>query len=198
MCEKYGTIGHGITISPIQIPSAEARAARQGVNATFEVVHWQNLPEDERYDVVFTDEVITHFFDIEAFFAKCYSVLKPGGIMLNKELHLTRSENAALGPASEHVHKLYGYTGNYRPLYKELEALDNTGFQVTNIYQMSMDHYQKTLDVWLKNLFDNRQRLKDITSPTFYKDFRAYLKAVRMIFTRTELLTCDIFAARKV
>ena len=57
---------------------------------------------------------------------------------------------------------------------------------------------EKHSDVWLKNLFDNRERLKDITSPTFYKDFRAYLKAVRMIFTRTELLSCDIYAARKV
>lgn len=198
MCEKYGTIGHGITISPIQIPSAEARAARHGVDATFEVVHWKNLPEEEQYDVVFTDEVITHFFDIKDFFAKCYSILKPGGMMLNKELHLTRSENAVLGPASEHVHKLYGYTGNYRPLHKELQAVDETGFTLTDVYQMPMVHYQKTLDVWLKNLFDNRARLKDITSPTFYKDFRAYLKAVRMIFTRTELLTCDIYAARKV
>jgi cyclopropane fatty-acyl-phospholipid synthase-like methyltransferase len=79
-----------------------------------------------------------------------------------------------------------------------LQCLDETDFLLTDVFQMSMEHYQKTLDVWLKNLFDNRERLKDITSPTFYKDFRAYLKAVRMIFTRTELLSCDIYAARKV
>jgi cyclopropane-fatty-acyl-phospholipid synthase len=198
MCEKYGAVGHGITISPMQIPSAESRAARHGVNATFEVIHWKNLPENEQYDVVFTDEVITHFYDLDEFFTKCHKVLKPGGMMVHKELHLTRAENAALGPASEHVHKLYGYTGNYRPLYQELQLLDQTNFLLTDVFQMSMDHYQKTLDVWLKNLFDNRARLKDITSPTFYKDFRAYLKAVRMIFTRTELLSCDIYAARKV
>lgn len=197
-CEKYGAIGHGITISPMQIPSAESRAARHGVNATFEVVHWKNLPEEEQFDIVFTDEVITHFYDIADFYTKCHNVLKPGGIMVNKELHLTRSKHAALGPASEHVHKLYGYTGNYRPLYQELQAVDQTGFQLTEVFQMSMDHYHKTLDVWLKNLFDNRERMKEITSPRYYKDFRAYLKAVRMIFTRTELLTCDIYAARKV
>ncbi len=198
LCEKYDLIGHGITISPMQIPSAESRAAKHGVNATFEVVHWKNLPEEEQYDIVFTDEVITHFYDIADFYMKCNRVMKPGGIMLNKELHLTRAEHAGLGPASQHVNKLYGYTGNYRPLYQELQALDETGFLLTDVYQMSMKHYQKTLDVWLKNLFDNRARLKDITSPTFYKDFRAYLKAVRMIFTRTELLSCDIYAARKV
>jgi cyclopropane fatty-acyl-phospholipid synthase-like methyltransferase len=156
------------------------------------------LPENEQYDVVYTDEVITHFYDLAEFFTKCYKVLKPGGMMVHKELHLTRAEHAALGPASEHVHKLYGYTGNYRPLYRELQAVDEAGFLLADVFQMSMAHYQKTLDVWLKNLFDNRERLKDITSPKFYRDFRAYLKAVRMIFTRTELLSCDIYAARKV
>ena len=68
-----------------------------------------------QYDVVFTDEVITHFYDIGDFYSKCNKVLKPGGIMLNKELHLTRAEHSGLGPASEHVNKIYGYTGNYRP-----------------------------------------------------------------------------------
>jgi cyclopropane-fatty-acyl-phospholipid synthase len=198
LCEKYGAVGNGITISPMQIPSAESRAARHGVDATFEVVHWKNLPEEEQYDVVFTDEVITHFNDIEEFFSKCHRVLKPGGMMVHKELHLTRADHAEMGPASEHVHKLYGYTGNYRPLYQELQALDKTDFLLSDVFQMSMDHYYKTLDVWLKNLFDNRERMKEITSPTFYKDFRAYLKAVRMIFTRTELLSCDVYAARKV
>jgi cyclopropane-fatty-acyl-phospholipid synthase len=198
LCEKYGAVGHGITISPMQMPSAESRAARHGVNVNFEVVHWKNLPENEQYDVVYTDEVITHFYDLAEFFTKCYKVLKPGGMMVHKELHLTRAEHAALGPASEHIHKLYGYTGNYRPLYRELQAVDEAGFLLADVFQMSMAHYQKTLDVWLKNLFDNRERLKDITSPKFYRDFRAYLKAVRMIFTRTELLSCDIYAARKV
>jgi cyclopropane-fatty-acyl-phospholipid synthase len=197
LCEKYGVTGHGITISPKQIPVAEDRAARHEVDVSFELVHWKDLPEVETYDVVFSDEVITHFFELKTFFAKCHKVLKPGGMNVHKELHLSRAEYAKLGPLSEHVHQIYGYTGNYRPLYEEMRWLDETGFLLTNIYQISMINYHQTLDVWLRNMFEHRERLKQLTSPEFYRDFRIYLKAVRHIFTNTEILTADIVASRK-
>jgi cyclopropane-fatty-acyl-phospholipid synthase len=197
LCEKYDVVGHGITISPMQIPTARDRAARHEVDATFEIVHWRNLPEVETYDVVLTDEVITHFYDLGDFFAKCWKILKPGGMMVHKELHLTRSEYSELGPASEHVHKIYGYTGNYRPLYEELRHVDEQGFRLKDVFQIPIENYHLTLDVWMNNLFTHRERMKEITSPEFYKDFRAYLKAVRHIFTHTDYLSVDIFAARK-
>ena len=37
LCKTYGVQGHGITVSPMQIPIAEARAERYGVDATFDV-----------------------------------------------------------------------------------------------------------------------------------------------------------------
>ena len=64
LCHKYGVTGHGITVSPMSIPVAEARAAKYGVDATFEVSHWKNLPEMETYDVIFTDETIVHFYHL--------------------------------------------------------------------------------------------------------------------------------------
>jgi cyclopropane-fatty-acyl-phospholipid synthase len=196
LCKKYGVVGHGITITPRQIPEAAARAARHAVNATFQVRHWKELPDVETYDAIYTDEVIVHFHDLGDFFAKCHRLLKQGRMMVHKELHLTHSSYSALGPMGQHVNKVYGYTGNYRTLQEELQLVDANGFELTHIFDLPIEQYNITMDEWLSNLFKARQRLKAITSEQAYKDYRGYLKAYRYIFT-TGHLRLDIVASRK-
>ena len=187
LCKEYGVTGHGITVSANQIPVAQELAEKYGVDATVEVIHWQDLPEVERYDAIFTDEVIVHFNELSGFFAKCHKALKPGGMMVNKELHFTHSTRAHwTDPLSQHINKVYGYTGNYRTLHDELKMVDDNNFELMNIFQIPIEQYQQTISVWLKNMFDNRERLKSITSDDVYKDFRLSLKA-RLLGFRTGL-----------
>ncbi len=177
MCHKYGVTGHGITISPIQVPTAVDLADKYGVNATFEVVHWQDLPDLETYDAILTDEVMVHIYDLDGFFAKCYKTLKSGGRMVHKELHFTQAALAdSTDRLAQHINKIFGYTGNYRTLHEELELLDNNHFKLEHVYEIPLMNYLKTMAVWLKNNFDHRERLKAMTSSEAYKDFRRYLK----------------------
>jgi cyclopropane-fatty-acyl-phospholipid synthase len=198
LCEKYGVSGHGISISPKQVTTSEERAAKHNVNATFELTHWKNLPEVEMYDAILTDEVLVHLHDLGGFFEKCYKILKPDSIMVHKELHQTRTDIDPFGPAGKHVNKVFGYTGNYRPLYEELKLLDENNFSLKEIYQIPITHYIKTLDHWLDNMFENRAHLKKVASPDFYKDIRAYLKVARTIFSKLEYLGLHIVASRKI
>lgn len=198
LCRKYGVTGHGIAVSPNQIKASRERAAQYGVKATFEVMHWAHLPEVESYDALFSDEVITHFLDLSGFFAKCYKVLKPGGTMAHKELHLSHSSYSQLGPLSRHVIMTFDYTGNYVTLHEELKYLDDNHFQLTHVYEIPLTNYHQTIDAWLANIFARRERLKAITSTQFYNDFRAYLKSVRYIFTHTELMQLHIVGSRKM
>ena len=198
LCRKYGVSGHGIAVSPKQIAAGRARAARCGADATFEVMHWANLPEVEEYDALCSDEVITHFTDLKGFFAKCHQLLKPRGTMAHKELHLSHSRYSQLGPLSRHVIQTFDYTGNYYTLHQELRWLDETGFELTHVLEIPLSHYHQTIDAWLSNIFQNRERLKSITSPQFYSDFRAYLKGVRYVFTHTGLMQLHIVGSRKI
>lgn len=186
LCHKYGAIGHGITVSPMAIPVAEARAEKYGADVTFEVIHWQNLPEVETYQTIFTDEVIVHFEDLGGFFAKCHSMLTPGGMMVNKELHFTHSSHKDWADSlSQHINKVYAFTGNYRTLSEELRLLDENNFRIKNVYEIAMDHYRKTIDDgWLKNMRDHKERLLEVTTAEHYDDFRKYLK-------------CSLFGFRK-
>ncbi|MCI0396016.1 MAG: class I SAM-dependent methyltransferase [Chloroflexi bacterium] len=198
LCHKYGVTGTGITIVPEQLPTARARAAKYGVNAQFIECHWKNLPEVETYDAIFSDEVIVHFYDLGGFFARCHKILTPGGRMAHKELHLAHSSYSKLGPASEFVHKMFGYTGNYLTLFQELQLLDENGFKLRQVFDMPMTNYHRTLDAWLQNMFENRERLKEVTTPDFYANFRAMLKACRLIFTRTDYMGMHIVATTKM
>ena len=198
LCRRYGVSGHGIAVAPKQIAAARERAARYGVKATFDVMHWANLPEQPLYDCVYSDEVITHFLDLNGFFARCYRLLKPNGAMAHKELHLSHTRYSQLGPISRHVIKAFDYTGNYVTLSQELTYLDQNNFQLLHVWEIPLLNYHQTIDTWLKNIFDKRARLKEVTSPEFYNDFRAYLKSVRYVFTHTELMQLHIVASRKM
>lgn len=198
LSNKYGVTGHGITVSPVQIPAAEELVARHQANVTFELLHWQNLPEVETYDAVFTDEVIVHFNDLDGYFRKCHQILKPGGMMVNKELHFPQSKYAHWTDSiSKHINKVYGYTGNYRTLHEELALVDKNNHELLDIYQIPITDYSKTIAVWLTNMFENRDRLKAITSPQIYKDFRGYLKGVVTGF-RKGFFGLYIVASRKM
>lgn len=197
LCEKYGVTGHGIAVSPKQIAAARERAARHGVPATFEVVNWQNLPEVETYDAIYSDEVIVHFYDLGGFYKKCYQLLKPGGMNVHKELHLTRTKYSQTGPLSQHVLKVFADTVNYVTLHRELELADESGLELDQVVQIPMDpHYFQSLDAWMKNIFDARDRLKTL-APNFYTDFRGYLKAVRHVFAHTDIFRLHIIATHK-
>jgi cyclopropane fatty-acyl-phospholipid synthase-like methyltransferase len=188
----------GIAVTPKQIVEAQKRAAAHGVDAEFRVMHWQALPEVESFDVVYTDETIVHFQDLGGFFAKCHKLLKPGHLMVHKELHLTHSSYSELGRMSEYVNEIYSYTGNYIPLFRELELLDQSGFQLKNITEIPMEHYRKTLDLWLKSMFDSRERMKSLEGVEAYERFRIYLKSMRYLFTHTDIFGLQVVTSRRM
>ena len=197
LCQTYGVTGHGITVSPKQAQAATRRAARHAVDATFEVVHWKNMPEVETYDAIYSDEVIVHFFDLGGFFAKCRPMLKPNGVMAHKELHWRHPDYADVTAMGDHIQKIFGFTGNYIPLWRELQLLNESGFKIEGVFEISMADYQKTIDMWLKNTFDHRDRMKALAGEPFYKDYRAYLKAARR-FMASEVYLLDIVTSRKM
>ena len=184
LCHKYGVTGHGITVSPMAIPIAEARAKKYGVNATFEVVHWKNLRSLNQFDAIYSDEVLVHINDLGGFFKKANQLLKPGGIMAHKELHFTHSQHShAIDKLSQHINKNFGYTGNYRTLVDELAFLDVNDFKLTDIINIPVNDYKKTIsEHWVKNINKHKKELVQMTSEKHVKDFKLYLKGICHIF----------------
>ncbi|MBA3825172.1 MAG: class I SAM-dependent methyltransferase [Ktedonobacterales bacterium] len=197
LAQKYGVRGVGLNLSPKQKVAAEARVARYGVDVRIIQQHWADFTDSEGFDAVYTDEVIVHFHDLDQYFAKVHSVLRPGGWMLNKELHNVHPDYGKINRTTAHINEIYGFTGNYRSLGEELTLANNAGFEVQTITQFPREHYLKTVGSWIANMDLHKTKLVDLVGLDYFKQFLVYLKIVYRIFTG-EKLTIDAILSRKI
>jgi cyclopropane-fatty-acyl-phospholipid synthase len=179
--EKYGVSGVGLTLSRLQHGYAERRAREASVNVSIIERHWKEFEDADRFDAVFTDEVIVHFNDLEGYFRKVKSLLRPGGRMLNKEIHFASSSWMRVTPAMLFLNAIYGETGNYRTLHEELSILDRAGFDLERHQQILMRNGHRTVTQWLDNMQANRKELEELVGSEYYRKFRMYLRITRKI-----------------
>jgi len=197
LCKKYGAVGVGLTLSSSQKKAAEARAAREGVTIEIHEMHWRDFVDTGGgFDAVYTDEVIVHFNDLGGFFVKAFEVLRPGGVMVNKELHYTHPRYSEMTRGLSLINEIYGSTGNYRPLAEELKLANDAGFEVQRIDQIPLVHYRQTMEDWVSNMWNARAQLEEMVGREYFRRFRAYLKMCLQIF-RGKTMTLDIIVSRK-
>jgi cyclopropane-fatty-acyl-phospholipid synthase len=195
LAKRYGVNGTGITPSPRQAEYANRRASAYGVPVAFYVQHWREVEENASFDAIYSDEVIVHFSDLGGFFAKARDLLKPGGRMLNKELHFASSRFMQVTRGMVFINKLAGETGHYRMLHDELSLLDRAGFDILRIEQMALPNYQRTLDGWLANIRESQHQLEALVGADDVRHFRTYLKVSRKSHGGPSM-TLDLVLAR--
>jgi cyclopropane-fatty-acyl-phospholipid synthase len=193
---KYGVQGVGLTLSSLQKAAAEERIARHGADVTIVESHWKDYEDDQPFDVIYTDEVIVHFFDLGDFFRKAFGLLRGGGRMLNKELHLVNARHSEMTRAMSFINEIFGSTGNYRTLAEELTLVGEAGFDLEAIRQMPLLEYQKTVDSWLANMKAHRERLEELVGRETFRRFQTYLQLCHHIHGGTRM-TLDLVLARK-
>lgn len=196
LCQRYGMRGVGVTVSPTQRRAVDERAARHGVDARAVESHWREYAPDGPFDGVYSDEVIVHFHDLGEYFRTVRGWLRPGGRMLNKELHLTHPRHGEMNRLMSFINEVFGYTGNYRPLAEELALANEAGLDVVGIQQIPLEHYYRTLDAWLSNMERHREQLEAAVGRGDYERFRTYLRLVRRaLHART--MTLDVVLCQK-
>jgi cyclopropane-fatty-acyl-phospholipid synthase len=196
LSRKYGVRGVGLTLSALQKGAADERIARYEADVSIVQTHWKEYVPDEPFDVVYTDEVIVHFFDLGDFFKKAYGLLRDGGRMLNKELHLVNARHSEMTRAMSFINEIFGSTGNYRTLAEELTLVNEAGFDVAAIRQLPLTEYQKTVDSWLANMKAARPRLEELVGRETFRRFQTYLQLCHHIHGGTRM-TLDLVLARK-
>jgi cyclopropane-fatty-acyl-phospholipid synthase len=195
---QYGVSGVGLTLSQVQKNYADARIARHKADVQINICHWKDFHDEQGFDVIYTDEVIVHFHDLVDYFRKVHYLLKPGGIMLNKEVHYTRKAPLqSLTRGEVHINEIYGFTGNYRTLYDELAMVDEAGFELIWHHQIDGENYKRTLDSWLSHMHQHKARMVEVSSEEYWRNFRIHLKLVRAGFNST-IPTVDVIVSRKV
>lgn len=197
LSRTYGVRGVGLTLSSKQKRAAEERIARHGADVTIHECHWRDFEDAQGFDAIYTDEVIVHFSDLGSFFRKAHALLRPGGMMVNKELHFTHSRYSRLTRSLVAINEIYGLTANYRTLAQELALLDEADFEVQGVHPIARSHYGKTADRWLENMHTHRDELRELVGPEYYHEFRRYLKLARHAVV-SHRGTLDVVVARRL
>ena len=196
LAQTYGVLGVGLTLSSLQKRAADERITAHGVHVTIVESHWKDYAGDQPFDVVYTDEVIVHFHDLGDFFKKVHGLLRPGGAMVNKELHLVHARHSEMTRAMSFINEVFGSTGNYRTLAEELSLVGEAGFDVEAIRQMPLREYQHTVDSWLANMKAQRARLEEVVGRETFRRFQTYLQLCHYIHGGTRM-TLDVVVSRK-
>jgi cyclopropane-fatty-acyl-phospholipid synthase len=196
LSRTYGIEGVGVTLSPIQKRAADERIARYDANVSVFECHWKDYTDDRPFDAVYTDEVIVHFHDLGGYFSKVYDLLRPGGLMLNKELHFAHKRYTRMTRAMAFIHELYGSTGNYRTLAEELTLVGEAGFDIRQIRQMSLPQYVRTIDHWSANIKADKAHLEELVGRDTFRRFQVYLELCHHILSGRRM-TMEVVVAQK-
>jgi tocopherol O-methyltransferase len=79
LAKKYGASTTGITISPVQVQMAKEAAARTNLDASFFLMDAEDMQFSQQFDLLWSVESISHYYDPRKFFASAVKFLKPGG-----------------------------------------------------------------------------------------------------------------------
>jgi tocopherol O-methyltransferase len=97
LARQYNAAVTGITISPVQLEMAIQAAATQHLDVKFLLMDAEAMNFQKQFDVLWSVESISHYQNLQGFFASAAKLLKPGGSFAItdwfKKENLTRAEN---------------------------------------------------------------------------------------------------------
>lgn len=194
LAKRFGVRGVGLMLSKPQLTFAEERVRLEGVDVEFRICHWRDFEYAEPFDAIYTDEVIVHFQDKLAYFKKVRTLLRPRGVMLNKEGHFASSQYYRPTAAGLVVSDIFEQSGSYGLLHEELALVDEAGFALERTVPIPLRNYKKTLEAWQANLRRSRDRLEELVGPEQYLRYMRYLRIGGRI-TSGPWMTLDVVLA---
>lgn len=198
LATRYGVRGVGISLVPQQCAYANQRARDRGVELRFQATHWQDFEAEEPFDVVMTSGVVVHFPSLLDYFRRARQWLRPGGILLNEEMHLLTdgvqpgsvSRAGRALAALDDVRKkgreaggrlIVDEEGAYVTLDEEVRLLREAGFEVERTVPLSMADYQKTVEGWVGNCERQEAELTELVGRDAYRWYRLYFWLFRRL-----------------
>lgn len=79
LARRYNARPTGITISPVQVEIARKAAAAAELDAQFLLLDAESLDLPNKFDVLWSIESISHYYDRRSFFSNAVRFLNPGG-----------------------------------------------------------------------------------------------------------------------
>ena len=151
--ENYGVKATGITLSQRQLEYVEDEIARRklGDRVSVRLLDYLDLPEDVQYDKVASVGMFEHVgvARFARYFGKIFSVLKPGGFVLNHGItHDEEGWNKTL--AAEFINRYVFPDGELDRVSNIQLGMERAGFEIHDVEGLR-PHYALTLRHWVRS-----------------------------------------------
>jgi cyclopropane-fatty-acyl-phospholipid synthase len=177
--ENYGVDATGITLSQNQLEHVQGEIAKRGLEGRVrvELLDYQDLPDEERYDKVASVGMFEHV-GVKRFgryFGKIRRVLKPGGLVLNHGITHNWLGAGALGSGIGDFIEEYVFPGGeLTHVSQVIQGMAAEGLEVFDAEALR-EHYARTLWHWVENLESNHDAARAEVGEERFRIWRIYM-----------------------
>ena len=206
--DNYGVDATGITLSKNQHAHVNALIRSKGLEGRvrMELRDYRELEGAGAFDKIASVGMFEHVGQalMPAYFGKIFSLLKPGGLVMNHGITAGGPETSQLGAGmGDFIEKYIFPGGELLHVSHVLRDLAISGLEMTDIENLR-PHYARTLWAWsdaLESQLDEAQRVLATTgaqldAAKLLRAYRLYLAGCAMCFERGWIALHQILAAR--
>lgn len=181
----YGCEVLGVSLAPDQVRFANERAETAGVadKVKFQLTDYRDV--NTRFDRIASVGMFEHvgLKNYDEYFAKCWDLLEPDGVMLTHTIGRTKQSGA-----TDKWNRKYIFPGHYLPAVSEMSAsLERTGWEVADL-EMMRYHYAYTLAEWYRRATLHREEIEQLYDARFFRMWQFYLAGAEQGFRHGNLV----------
>ena len=186
--KNYGVHATGITLSDEQLAFARSRIEQLGLQEKIDVrlMDYRDLSSDVQYDKIASVGMFEHVgrLNLPQYFSKIYSLLKPGGVVLNHGITTNSLDDHALGSDIGRFVDEYVFPGGELVhLSTVIGEMASQGIEVWDAESLR-PHYAKTLWEWVKRLEGASDRAQELVGEKRYRIWKIYMAGSAHAFDR--------------
>ena len=186
--KNYGVHATGITLSEEQLAFSRNRIKQLGLQDKIEVrlMDYRDLPSDTQYDKIASVGMFEHVgrLNLPQYFSKIYSLLKPGGVVMNHGITTNSLDDHALGSDIGRFVDEYVFPGGELVhLSTVVGEMASQGIEVWDAESLR-PHYAKTLWEWVKRLEGTSDQARELVGEKRFRIWKIYMAGSAHAFDR--------------
>ena len=198
----YGVKAMGITLSDEQHALANQRIKELGLEGSCEahLMDYRDMPSDEAFDKIASVGMFEHVGkkNLPIYFEKIYSLLKPGGMVMNHGITTNSLEDGALGSdIGKFVNEYVFPGGELQHVSRVIREMSTQGIEMWDAESLR-PHYAKTLWHWVDRLEANAERARELVGERRYRVWRIYMAGSAHAFDRGWISIFQILGGKRL
>ncbi|BBP03412.1 cyclopropane-fatty-acyl-phospholipid synthase [Sulfuriferula plumbiphila] len=198
--QHYGVHAVGITLSQNQHDYVREQVKARGLEGRVEVrlMDYRDVPPDMQFDKIASVGMFEHVGrgNLDGYFDKIFSLLKPGGLVMNHGITAAGLDSRGLGSGiSEFIDDYVFPGGELVHAARVIESLARSGLECLDAENLR-PHYARTLWQWVHRLEAHSSEARRLIGEQKYRIWRIYMAGSAHAFDRGWMALFQILAGK--